>query len=215
MADQDAQVKALQDAIIQRANQLAEEHINKGKLTSQRILQDARDKLKLMEKKELLLAKDTSEREYHRLVQASEIHLQSEMDRNRWGLVQTVMDQVLQKIDKYAENSPEYQAMLKGLIENGVKELGVKELIAELNHRDQRQYGKTWDKFIEGIDAEIELSSTNCDCAGGVRLKSKDNSMMIDNTFEGIMARRSDELLRAIFERLFSQVQSIGGAQHG
>lgn len=215
MTDQNAQVRALQDAIIKRAHELAEEHVNKGRLTNQRIMQDARDKLKLMEKKELLLAKDNAEREYHRLVQASELRLQSELDRNRWGLVQTIMQQVHERIEVFTENSESYAGILKMLIQNAAAELGGGALIAELNHRDQRRFGKEWDSFVSAYEGTIELSSTDCPCVGGVRLKTLDKSMMVDNTFEGIISRRNDDLMREIFERLFSQVQSIGGVQHG
>jgi V/A-type H+-transporting ATPase subunit E len=215
MTDQNTQVKALQDAIIKRAHELAEEHVSKGRLTSQRIMQDARDKLKLMEKKELLLAKENAEREYHRLVQASELRLQSELDRNRWGLVQAVMQQVNERIGVFAEDADAYADTLKALIRHAASELGGGALVAELNHRDQRRFGRDWKGFTSGIDATIELSSNDCPCSGGVRLKTADNDMMVDNTFEGIISRRNDELMRVIFERLFSQVQSIGGVQHG
>ena len=215
MTDQNAQVKALQDAIIKRAHELADEHLNKGRLTSQRIMQDARDKLKLMEKKELLLAKDNAEREYHRLVQASELRLQSELDRNRWGLVQTIMQRVNERIEAFANDSEAYEETLKALIKNAVSELGGGHLVAELNHQDQRRFGKEWDRFVADTNAQVELSSVDCPCVGGVRLKTADNSMMVDNTFEGIISRRDNELMREIFERLFSQVQTIGGVQHG
>ena len=49
--NEDAQITALQNAIIQRAHELAEEHVNQGKMTRNRILQDIRDKVQLMEKR--------------------------------------------------------------------------------------------------------------------------------------------------------------------
>ncbi|MBT3717383.1 MAG: V-type ATP synthase subunit E, partial [Gammaproteobacteria bacterium] len=94
MSRESNQTKSLQAAMIERAKKLATEHISQGNLSRQKIMQNAREKIHLMEQKELLLAKSLSEREYLRKVEAREIHLQAELDRNRWGLVQTVMEQL-------------------------------------------------------------------------------------------------------------------------
>ncbi len=213
--NEDAQITALQDAIIQRARELAEEHVNQGKMTRNRILKDARDKVQLMEKKELLLAKENAEREYQRLIQASELHLQSELDRNRWGMVQSVMDSVVRRVADFAENSADYKAVLLKLVANGASDMQQPSLVAQLNYRDQKIYADGWDDFIAPLDLDILLSDEDCDCSGGVRLKSVDGSMMVDNTFEGIFSRYNETLMRIIFERLFSQVHGIGGGKHG
>ncbi len=215
MANQSTEVKALQKAILERAEELAGEYINQGKMLSSHIIQDARDKVQLMEKKELLLAKDNAEREYQRLCQASELRLQSEMDRNRWGLVQSAMDSIIQRVSDFAEKSPDYESVLFTLLENGVKELAIPVVVAELNNRDYKQLKSKVSEWIKQLDVEVRLSSENCSCSGGIRLLSEDGSMMVNNTFEGLLSRKQNELMRVIFERMFSQVQSIGGGTHG
>ncbi len=209
------QVRALQDAIIKRAHELNEEHINQGQMTRSRIMEDARAKLKLMEQKELLAAKENAEREFQRRVQASEIQLQASLDRNRWGLVQAVMDKVHQQIEQISADSSSYDPVFKQLLEKGAKALGQEHQIAMLNHRDRKKYQPVWDKMIQPLGISIELSDELCDCSGGLRLVSADGSMMVDNTFEGIVSRHHDELLQTIFERLFSQVPSMGVISHG
>ena len=94
MNNQTDQVSTLKQAMLDRARKLANEHIAQGNLSRQHIMQDAREKIQLMEQKELLAAKALAEREYLRTVQASEIHLQAEMDRNRWGMVRVVMEKL-------------------------------------------------------------------------------------------------------------------------
>ncbi len=209
------QVRALQDAIIKRAHELNEEHINQGQMTRSRIMEDARAKLKLMEQKELLAAKENAEREFQRRVQASEIQLQASLDRNRWGLVQAVMDKVHQQIEQISADSSSYDPVFKQLLEKGAKALGQEHQIAMLNHRDRKKYQPVWDKMVQPLGISIELSDELCDCSGGLRLVSADGSMMVDNTFEGIVSRHHDELLQTIFERLFSQVPSMGVISHG
>ena len=58
------EVKALQQAILERAKTLSEEHVEQGNMTRGRIIRDAREKVKLMEQKELLAARLKSDREY-------------------------------------------------------------------------------------------------------------------------------------------------------
>lgn len=209
------QVRALQDAIIQRAHELNAEHVNQGQMTRARIMEDARAKVKLMEQKELLAAKENAEREYQRRVQASEIQLQASLDRHRWGLVQSVMDKVSQQITQISEDSSAYDSVFNQLLEKGAKALGEDLQIAMLNHRDRKKYQPSWDKMISHLGVKIEISDELCECSGGLRLISADGSMMVDNTFEGIVSRQQDELLQTIFERLFSRVPSMGVSSHG
>ncbi len=214
MSDHSDKVKELQQAIIQRAKELAEEHVNQGKMTANRIIRDARDKVKLMEKKELLAAKDNAEREYQRRVQANELRMQAELDRNRWGLVQSVMDTVSQRVAKLAEDEMQYKPILQQLLQQGVELINASQLEARINFRDRQQYAEKWQELVGELTAKVELSDENCDCSGGVKLYSEDGDVMLDNSFEGIISRRQDELMRLVFERLFSQVQSIG-VSHG
>jgi V/A-type H+/Na+-transporting ATPase subunit E len=209
------QVKALQDAIIQRAKVLTEEHITQGQMTRTRIMEDARAKVKLMEQKELLAAKENAEREFQRRVQANEIKLQASLDRHRWGLVQSVMDKVHQQVSDIALDRETYDPIFTQLLTKGAKELAQPSMHAMLNHRDRKNYAASWKQMTEKLGFNVQLSEELCECSGGLRLVSEDGTMMIDNTFEGIIARREDELLRTILERLFSKVLSIEATTNG
>ena len=90
----DDQVAALEKAILERARSLAGEHLQQASRARERIMEDSAERMRLLEEKEILVAKAKAEREYRRRVQASEIRMQSELDRLRWGLVQSVLDNV-------------------------------------------------------------------------------------------------------------------------
>jgi vacuolar-type H+-ATPase subunit E/Vma4 len=212
------QVKALQQAILQRAQTLSDEHIEQGKLTRGRIIQDAREKIKLMEQKELLAARLQSEREYQRQVQASELRIQAELDRNRWGLVQSVLDKVKRQLAALPGDDLDYQALFENLLRQGVAKIGLPRLIASINSEDMSRFADNWETLVKnccGDDVKIKLSSEASRCSGGVKLVSEAGDVMIDNTFEGIMARRDEALQRLIFERLFSTVTDRGVAFDG
>ena len=212
------QVKALQQAILQRAQTLSDEHIEQGKLTRDRIMQDAREKIKLMEQKELLAARLQSEREYQRQVQASELRIQAELDRNRWGLVQSVMDKVKRELAVRHGRDRDYRVLFENLLKQGVTKVGLPRLIASINSDDMSRFADNWASMVKnccGDAVTIKLNPEACRSSGGVKLVSEAGDVMIDNTFEGIIARRDEALQRLIFERLFSTVSARGIAFDG
>ncbi len=212
------QVRALQDAILERARELSAEHIAQGEMSRAKVIADMREKLKLMEEKELLAARVHSEREYHRQVQANELRIRAELDRNRWGLVQAVMDKLARRLVELREDEAGYREIFVALLKNGVETLGQPVLIAAINNGDRKRFHKQWDALVGeacGDAFEVRLAPEACDCSGGVRLVSLDGDSMIDNTFEGIIDRREQELQRLIFERLFSTAAAQGSVFDG
>ncbi len=215
MANPTSQVASLKQAIVDRARELSAEHVRQGQMTRNRIMDDARDKLKLMEQKELLAAKENAERVYQRRVQASEIKLQAEMDRNRWGLVQSVMDEVQRRVAELVADRDAYDPVFRQLLLQGIQLLGIEHQVAKVNHDDRQYYQQNWDELVGDTGFNVELSDELGPCVGGVRLYSIDGEMLVDNTFDGIIERRHDGLMRLVFERLFSKVPSMGVSTHG
>ena len=186
--------------------------------TRNKILQDVREKIKLMEQKELLSAKVHSDREYHRLVQASELSIQAELDRNRWGLVQSVMQSVVDELDRVHKDHQQYLRILKKLLKQGVASMGNIPMLAYINSEDLTLFAANWGTLVKeccGSNFDIELSNEACQCSGGVKLISKSEDIMVDYTFEGIVTRREEELRQLIFERLFSTVSTMGTVFNG
>lgn len=218
MATDKDRVAALQQAILERAQQLADEHVQQGKMTRDKILESARDKIKILEKKELLTAKIQADREYQRKVQASELQMQAEQDRNRWGLVQSVLDTVIQQINEIHQDKKPYEKMFRSLLKQSVEKMGCGSLIAHLSNEDVKRYSEHWDTLIKeccGEDVKITLSDEVCDCSGGFKLISEAGDVMLDNTFEGLFQRKDGDLQRLIYERLFSSVKGLGGIFNG
>lgn len=218
MASEADQVRALQQAILDRARELADEHVAQGELTRAKIIADEREKIKLMEQKELLAAKLQSEREYQRLVQASELRAQAELDRNRWGLVQALLDKLAKRLQGLRDDEAAYDEVLGRLLRQGVEAIGEKQLVASISNDDLARYHDRWQALVEaacGGIAEVRLSPEAFACSGGVCLVSAAGDVKIDNTFEGIIARRRDALQRLIFERLFSTLATKGGLIDG
>lgn len=212
------QVAALQKAILERARELAAEHIRQGELTRAKILADMREKIKLREEKELLAAQVEADREYDRLVQASELRIRAELDRNRWGLVQAAMDKVTRRLAALRNDSRRYEEVFSALLAQGVEAIGQPAVVTSINNADHSLFHDRWDDIVRaacGDKVDVRLAPEACACSGGVRLLSVQGDVMLDNTFEGIIARRGEQLQRIIFERLFSTVSTRGNVFDG
>ncbi len=216
MNDQNDQVSTLKKAMLDRARKLADEHIAQGNISRQNIMQDAREKVQLMEQKELLTAKALAERQYLRTVQASEIHMQAEMDRNRWGMVLVVMEKLNSYLAELPQDSEQYREVFLRLLKQAAELIGQHSMTAFINKLDYKNFSDDWDNMIkEATSFSIKLSDETIDCRGGVKLLSEDGRIMVDNTFEGLVSRQEKELQKVIFERLFASVSGKGALSHG
>ncbi len=213
----DDQVAALEKAILERARSLAEEHFKQANRARERIMEDSAERLRLLEEKEILVAKAKAEREYRRRVQAAEIRMQAELDRLRWGLVQSVLDTLNARLGEISADEAQYLPLFKQLLTEAASSIEREELVALVGDADHRRLSETWQEIAGQAvpNKKVELSAEICPCSGGVLLKSKDDRISVDNTFEGRLERTQGELHRVVLERLFPAAQQMGSLFSG
>ena len=201
----DDQVAALESAILDRARNLADEHVEQAARARERIMDDSAERLRLLEEKEILAAKARAEREFRRKVQASEIRMQADLDRLRWNLVRSVLDNIQLRLTQLSADQTTYLPMLKRLLAEAAASIEREELVALVSDADHRRLAGDWEAIArEAVpEKQVRLSEEVCPCSGGVLLRSEDNRISVDNTFEGRAARMEFELHRVILERLF------------
>ncbi len=216
MSEQHDPVISLKSAMLERAHKLAEEHRAQGDLSRQKILQEARATIQRMEQHELAQAKTESEREYRRQVEEHEIRLQAEMDRNRWELMQKVMDDVVQALQHLQQDEPRYRPVLLSLLEQGARLIDSDNLVAHLNAADHQRFQNGWPALCERVtQKKIMLSETTIQTIGGIKLISAAGDVMLDNTFEGLLERQRNALHKVVFGRLFASAEGTGVRLHG
>ena len=206
------QVNELETAILQRADRLAAEYRSRAERSRENILREAQERLRLREEREVLLAKARAERAYRRKVQASELKLHKEMDRLLWNLVEGVREGLSGRMQRLAQDEARYLPLLQKLIGKAALEIERDQLVAEFNARDLERLAPDWDRFVQHCapGKKIELASTPIETVGGVMLRSEDNRIHLDNTFEGRMERLQSQLQQVIIERLLP-----GGRENG
>ncbi len=211
------QVAALEQAIRERAEALAEEHMEQAKRAKERIRKETGNRIQLLEEKENLSAQAHAEREYRRRVQASEIRLQAELDRLRWGLVEHVLFRVTERLHELCDDEENYPVLFKQLLAQAADCFEERELEALVSENDHRRFAGEWESLVADCvtDKEIRLANEHCPCSGGVLVRTADGRIGVNNTFEGRLERMKEDLQRLALERLFSHATNSGALLNG
>lgn len=83
-------------------------------------------------------------------------------------------------------NSDKYASMMKKLLEDGLHTVGG-DVVVECNAKDKTIVKKLVSETDRG--SKIKVSEEAIDCLGGLRIKSKDGSMVYDNTLDSRIER--------------------------
>ena len=213
---QETVINNLQQALLDRADKLATEYLARAERAHQHVLEDAQEKLHLREQRETLAAQAAAERSYRRKIQANELQLRSKLDELRWQLIQSVLHDLPAQLSELAAQG-NYLSLLQQFVKNAATSIESDQLVAEVNARDLAILQPKWQDFLDqaGIEKQIRLASTPQQCVGGILLRSEDNRIRVDNTFDGRIERFSESLQQVITERLFAHEASKGGMLHG
>jgi V/A-type H+-transporting ATPase subunit E len=201
----DQQLSALERAIMARAEELAEEFVDKARRQRDEILRDTAERLHLAEEREVLLAKAEAERHFRRVTQASELKMQGRLDTLRWELVRSVQGRLAERMAALREDREAYRAWLLDMIREGAQNLPDGDLLAEVNAEDLDWLADEWQALAHEAAPQrtIQLQDKPGWGSGGVKLRSADNRAQIDNRFEGRMARFEARIQRTILHQLF------------
>jgi V/A-type H+-transporting ATPase subunit E len=201
----DNQLAALEKAIMMRAEELAEEFLDKAKRQRDSILREAAERLHIIEEREVLVAKAEAERHFRRVTQARELKLQGRLDQLRWEMVQTVQARLAEQMQAFADDRPVYRAWLVEMIREAAAALPPGNLTAEVNGDDHRWLQEEWSAMAAEAapGRNIGLAETPIWGTGGVRVKTEDNRAQVDNRFEGRLRRLEADIQRVILQQLF------------
>lgn len=195
---------SLAEAILERANRLAEEYRLRAERSRQHILDDARQRLHLREEREVLLAKAQAERLYRRRVQAAELRLQREMDLLRWNLVRSVRARLHEELNRLASDEASCLELLHQLFLESIRQLPPGDYRLLLNSRDRERVQPVLAQWQAGLPEGFRLSKQigTAEMSGGLRLQQQDDRLRLDNSFEGRLGRMEAELNQAILLQL-------------
>ncbi len=213
---QETTVESLEKALYERARRLGDEYLARARQTRERMIEEENERLRLREERETLAAEAESERVFRRRVQAVELQLQGELDRHRWDAMESVKAEMHRKFEAL-KATEDYLDVLARWLAEGVAVLGGEGLVARLNDADRARLGDQWDAFIARAapGVRVALDETAGTFAGGVLVRTSDDTVRMDNTFEGRLERLDDRINQAIAEALFPGGMATEGKVHG
>jgi V/A-type H+/Na+-transporting ATPase subunit E len=199
-----SQVDELERAILSRAERLAGEFRDRASRSRDNILRDAAERLRLREAREEAAAKALSDRIFRQQVQASELKLQTHLDRVRWNLVQDVERLLADRMRNFMAEETAYHAWLERLIVEAVTLIEASELTIAVNATDQRQLAARWEQLTAALPEgkTATLTADALDTLGGALIASADERIRVDQTFEGRLERLRPRIQQTILERL-------------
>lgn len=142
----------------------------------------------------------TLEQEYDRILsdgrkEADKIHRQivgsSDLDvRNRQLLVleeavDNVFAKALEQVSSIDRNGAEYTELVRSLLAESTAILGSKNVLVSAGAADR----DVVQSILSADYPDSELAQEGIDCLGGVRIRSRDGSMMFDNTLDARIER--------------------------
>ncbi|NKN32588.1 V-type ATP synthase subunit E [Marichromatium bheemlicum] len=198
------QVDELEQAILARAERLAAEY--RARVASRRdtILREAAERLRAREQHEEQVARALAERSFRQQVQASELKLQTHLDRVRWNLMQAVERGLEERMRAFVAERDTYGDWLATLI---VRDAGLIEqprLRVEANAHDLVLLRERWAAILAALPEgrEAELVEEPITALGGVRVSDAEGRVRIDDTHAGRLERLRPKIQRVILERL-------------
>ncbi|MES9825670.1 MAG: V-type ATP synthase subunit E family protein [Candidatus Thiodiazotropha endolucinida] len=202
------QVEALEKAILERAELMANECHSRAEAGRKNILREASERLHLREEKETLLAKSLADRAYLRKVQADELKLHSKMDHMRWNLVQVVVDRLQQRMQALTQDEAKYTELLKAFLQQAAKQIGEQRLMVSVNAEDLRRLKPQWEALTSSLATGkvFELKEESIETIGGCLITTADKRVQIDHTFEGRLTRLERKVHQALVERLLPPI---------
>jgi V/A-type H+-transporting ATPase subunit E len=210
-------VEDLQNALIARAKTLADQYLIRARRDRDLLLVEAGERSKQRDEREQAAARAGGERAYRQQVQAEELKLRADMDRLRWVHVQAVMDALRERLADVTRDETNYHALLRELIVNAARSIEADALVVQLNTHDYARLNKEWADFVGAAvpGKTLTLSDEPNERSGGAIVRSADDTIRVDNSFEGRIARFEAELEQVIIERLFAQAAPMGAIFNG
>jgi len=213
----DAQVTQLEQALIHQAESLAREQRERAESGKARILNEASEKIRLAEEREVMAAKAEAEKQVRHQAQAAETRLAAELDRLRWALTEATLSGVRMAFQELVDDDERYLAVLEQWLAAATQALPAGDLVAEVRPADKPRLVSDWEQIAARVapDRKLELGVLEQISEGGIRVRLADNRARLDQTFEARESRLADELARVAMERLFASAPDLGTLVHG
>jgi V/A-type H+-transporting ATPase subunit E len=174
--------------ILTAANEKAQSIISQAETETQQALKDA--KADMMREADDIVRNAHVEAEGVKRRQISEVRhrikLQEQQEKNK--ILTDVLETTRKRIIDVTNNESKYFPYLTGMIESGIREIGINNVVVQLNAKDLKRVDKEIleRELAKKVDRSVKVEWANepIDALGGAVLSSKDGKTRIPNTLD-------------------------------
>lgn len=217
MMTNEINIDDLEKALLDRAMDLSQEYSERSKRSYDHYIEDENERLRLREEREVMAAKMQAEQIYRRMVQTEELQSIKRIDQLRWQLMHQVIDEVQKHLKELTNDQESYIKLIKQLLHESINLILDEQLVVEFNLHDHQWMISEWKSLVNSLDTDkvISLSNEHCHGIGGFMIYDKNYKIRVNNTFEGLIERFSDDINQIIAENLFAELTPIRSKING
>lgn len=119
----------------------------------------------------------------------------------------TVIKHAMEKIRSNVIKGKSYENSIESLLEEGINALGKDEVIVESNKETIRLLKSIAQRISRRLNVKVSVSPNPIECTAGLVVKSKDGSVIYDNTVEARLERMRADVRRKVVELLGKEVK--------
>lgn len=193
------QLSLLCIAIEEKARKEADHIIETAHRQANDILDSAREDMKRQLEDRLYREREAANREASRITDAAGLKARQFILKEKKALLAMVMEDARRKLD-HIRKSPEYPAILTGLVRQAVSEMPGTSCIIQVNREDRTLLDTKTLKALSqdtGRDS-LTLMDTEAAIQGGCLAYSNDMKQMVDYSFEALLKRAEPELMNIL-----------------
>lgn len=200
MAERGAQLIA-QD-ILGEARKKAEEILERARKEASSLLEMAEKEGKKAGEEELGKMRERARQQYEERVAKGRVEGRKELLKKKEELIEEAFRRAEERLRKYV-SSKEYERDLVELTIRACKGLGSTEVVVEANERDLQRLKERGEELVRRLEG-IRLSfGRPLETLGGIKVRSKDGRIELDETLESRMKREKETLRVRVAKLLF------------
>ncbi|MHA1238184.1 MAG: V-type ATP synthase subunit E [Candidatus Odinarchaeia archaeon] len=195
--------KIIRDAEIQ-----AQEIMQKAKETGKLFYEEAEKNIKKKIEESVNQGRKEAESIKERRIAEAKVYAKRRILDFKEKVIEDVFSRVYNELKKLTKTE-KYKEILKGLLFKSALELGGGKLnviiTGEVNPITQQELDQIAQKIAEktGVNTSLEVLTEQVDSIGGVKIRTSDGRIEVDNTFESILDRLREELRTKAAKILF------------
>jgi V/A-type H+-transporting ATPase subunit E len=124
------------------------------------------------------------EAEKRKIASVTEVEMRNRLLQSKEDLVDLAFEKALTKLKAFAK-SKDYHEYLLNLIENNAQKMGQKNLVVQVNAKDQGWLTQDMlDRLGKKLQCEIKLSEATENYLGGCKIQTADSKIIYDGTLD-------------------------------